>query len=202
MKRNILYPLAVVLLLVVALAYQSVRYNRLLDEYGTSVQNNKAYQSQLDAANERNRVFVFEIEQLEYINDSTIRQLDSMRRELDIKDSRIRQMGKVREYVYITDSIVLHDTIFRDPCFVLDTCLGDEWYDNDIHMEYPNRISSTICVNTDQNVFLHVTRETVNTPCKTWIGRLFQRKHDVYNVTVIENNPYANIKENKFVIIK
>ena len=48
---------------------------------------------------------------------------------------------------------------------------------------------------------MHVTRETVNPPCKTWIGRLFQKKHNVYNVTVIENNPYINIKENKFIII-
>lgn len=92
---------------------------------------------------------MFTIEQLEYINDSTIRQLDSIRKELKIKDSKIKQMGKIREYVYITDSIVTHDTIFNNPEFVLDTCLGDEWYNNNIHMEYPNRISSTIDINTD-----------------------------------------------------
>jgi len=51
-----------------------------------------------------------------------------MRKELGIKDKKIQQMSKVKEKIYIVDSIVVHDTIFDKPDFVLDTCLGDEWY--------------------------------------------------------------------------
>ena len=179
-----------------------LKYAKLEKSYNQAVQNNKAYESQLNMVNEQNKAFQFTIDQLEYINDNSIRQMDSLRRELGIKDKKLKQMGKIKEYVYITDSITVYDTIFRDPEFKLDTCLGDEWYHNHLHLEYPNKISSTIDINTDQNVLLYTTRETVNPPKKTWIGRLFQRKHDVYNVTVIESNPYVQIKENKFVIIK
>lgn len=179
-----------------------LKYIKLEKSYNQAVQNNKAYESQLNMVNEENKAFQFTIDQLEYINDNSIRQMDSLRRELGIKDKKLKQMGKIKEYVYITDSITVHDTIFGDPEFKLDTCLGDEWYHNHLYLEYPNRISSTIDINTDQNVLLYTTRETINPPKKTWIGRLFQRKHDVYNVTVIESNPYVQIKENKFVIIK
>ena len=38
----------------------------------------------------------------------------------------------MKQFLYIdndiVDSIVVHDTIFGKPDFVLDTCLGDEWY--------------------------------------------------------------------------
>lgn len=182
--------------------FKSIEYSKLSRKYDTAIQNNKAYESQLDILNEENKVFQFTIEQLEYLNDSTIKELDSVRKELKIKDSKIKQMGKIKEYVYVTDSITVHDTIFKDPEFVLDTMLGDEWYLNNIRLKYPNEISSSVAIKTDQSVFLHTTRETINPPKKTWLGRLFQKKHDVYNVTVVEHNPYANIKENKFVIIK
>lgn len=203
MKDKIIIILAVITIALCGFGiWKTIQTRNLGYEYSIAVLNNKAYESQLNTVNEQNKVFQLTIDQLEYINDSTLKQLDSVRKELKIRDNRIKQMGKIKEYVYVADSIVTHDTIFKDKEFVLDTALGDEWYTNILHFEYPNKISSTIGVNTDQSVFLHTTRETINPPCKTWLGRLFQRKHDVYNVTVIEHNPYANIKENKFVIIK
>jgi len=75
--------------------------------------------------------------------------LDSLRNELKIKDSKIKQMGKVKEYIYITDSITIYDTIFTNPEFILDTMLGDEWYLNNIHLKYPNEISSSVAIKTD-----------------------------------------------------
>lgn len=51
-----------------------------------------------------------------------------MRHELGIKDKQIQQMSKVKEKIYIHDLITVHDTIFKEPDFVLDTCLGDQWY--------------------------------------------------------------------------
>lgn len=193
---------SIIVLLIGVITFQYAKTNSIKKDYDIALQNNKAYESQLDIINNENKVFQFTVEQLKYINDSTIKELDSLRNELKIKDSKIKQMGKVKEYIYITDSITIYDTIFTNPEFVLDTMLGDEWYLNNIHLKYPNEISSSVAIKTDQSVFLHTTRETINPPKKTWLGRLFQRKHDVYNVTVMEHNPYATIKENKFIIIK
>ena len=181
--------------------FKSIQSINLRKQYDIAIQNNKAYENQLDVIQEENRIFQFTIEQLEVINDKSIKELDSVRKQLGIKDKKLQQMSKVKERIYIVDSIVIYDTIFSEPNFTLDTCLGDEWYQNCLHMAYPNEISSQIDINTDLSCFIHTSRETINPPCKTWLGRLFQRKHTVINVTVKENNPYSNIQETKFVKI-
>lgn len=200
MKKYIYIIIALVILCGFGI-FKSIEYSKLSRKYNTAIQNNKAYESQLDVIQDENKVFQFTIEQLEILNDKSIKELDSMRKELGIKDKKLQQMGKVKEKIYIVDSIVVHDTIFNNPDFVLDTCLGDEWYQNCLHMAYPNDISSQIDINTDLNCFIHTTRETINPPKKTWLGRLFQRKHTVINVNVVENNPHSNVKEVKFIKI-
>lgn len=192
---------SIIVLLIGVITFQYAKTNSIKKDYDIALQNNKAYESQLDIINNENKVFQFTVEQLKYINDSTIKELDSLRNELKIKDSKIKQMGKIKEYIYVTDSITIYDTIFTNPEFVLDTCLGDKWYQNCLHMAYPNEISSQIDINTDLNCFIHTTRETINPPKKTWLGRLFQRKHTVINVNVVENNPHSNVKEVKFIKI-
>lgn len=202
MKNKIIIILLAILLVLCGFGiFKSLQSNNLRKQYEIAIQNNKAYESQLDVIQEENKVFQFTIEQLEVLNDKSIRELDSVRKELGIKDKKIQQMSKVKEKIYIIDSIIIHDTIFDKPDFVFDTCLGDEWYQNCLHMEYPNEISSQIDINTDLNCFIHTSRETIKPPCKTWIGRLFQRKHTVINVNVVENNPHSNVKEVKFIKI-
>ena len=193
--------ISTIVLLIGVITFQFVRTNNIKKDYNVVLQNNKAYESQLDVIQDENKIFQFTIEQLETLNDKSIKELDSVRKELGIKDKKLQQMGKVKEKIYIVDSIIVHDTIFDNPDFVLDTCLGDEWYQNCLHMAYPNEISSQIDINTDLNCFIHTTRETINPPCKTWLGRLFQRKHTVINVNVVENNPHSNVKEVKFIKI-
>lgn len=199
--KNIINTLIIIALLIGVIIFQSVRLNNRTKEYEVAIQNNKAYESQLDLIQEENKVFQFTIEQLETLNNKSFKELDSIRKELGIKDKKIQQMSKIKEKIYIVDSIVVHDTIFNNPDFVLDTCIGDKWYQNCLHMAYPNEISSQIDINTDLNCFIHSKRETVNPPCKTWIGRLFQKKHTVINVDVVENNPHSNVKEVKFIKI-
>lgn len=201
MMKKIINVIIIITLLVGVIIFQSVRLNNRTKEYEIAIQNNKAYESQLDLMQEENKVFQFTIEQLEVLNDKSFKELDSIRKELGIKDKKIQQMSKIKEKIYIVDSIIVHDTIFDNPDFVLDTCLGDEWYQNCLHMAYPNGISSQIDINTDLNCFIHTTRETINPPCKTWIGRLFQKKHTVITVDVVENNPHSNVKEVKFIKI-
>lgn len=171
------------------------------DLYNTATSNNKAYQEQIEGLNESNKAFQFTIDQLEQLNDASVKSLDSMRKVLKIKDKQIQQMSKVKEKIYITNTITVNDTIFVTPEFKLDTCIGDQWYTNCLHMSYPNNISSDIDVNTDTDCFIYAVRETINPPKKTWIGRLFQKKHTVIDVTVHENNPYAKVKESKFIKI-
>jgi hypothetical protein len=50
-------------------------------------------------------------------------------------------------------------------------------------------------------VFAYTEKEIIGTPKKCFIGRWFQRKHKVTKVDVKDNNPYATIKNKKFIII-
>ena len=202
MKDKIIIILAVIIIALCGFgAWKIFQTSNLRDKYHIAISNNKAYESQLSTIKEQNKVFQFTIEQLEVINDKSFKELDSLRKQIGIKDNKIQQMSKIKEKIYITDSITIHDTIFEKADFVLDTCFGDKWYQSCLHMAYPNEISSQIDINTDLNCFIHTSRETINPPCKTWLGRLFQRKHTVINVNVVENNPYSNVKEVKFIKI-
>ena len=197
MKKNIIF--IVILLAIISGVLILIHNNsNLKNKYQVAVANNKAYEAQLT---EQKKVFQFTIDQLNYINDSTIKELDSLRKELKIKDKQIMQMGKIKERIYIVNTLKHTDTIFKEPDFSLDTCLGDKWYTNCLHLAYPNHISSELDVNTDLNCFIYAKKETINPPCKTWIGRLFQKKHTVINVNVVENNPHSNVKELKFIKI-
>lgn len=197
MKKNIIF----IIILLAAIVCGGIlvhNNNNLKNQYQIAIANNKAYEAQLT---EQKNVFQFTVNQLNYINDSTVKELDSLRKELKIKDKQIMQMGKIKEKVYITDTLRFTDTIFKEVGFKLDTCLGDSWYTNCLHLEYPNQISSELNVTNDLNCFIYTKRETINPPCKTWIGRLFQKKHTVINVNVVENNPHSNVKEIKFIKI-
>ena len=199
--KNIINTIIIIALLVGVIILQSIRLNKQKNEYNVAIQNNKAYASQIDELSNEKKAFLLTIDQLCYMNDKSINELDSMRKELKIKDKQIMEMSKIREKIHITNTFNVTDTIFKEPNFTLDTCLGDKWYTNCLHLEYPNQISSELDINTDLNCFIHTKRETINPPCKTWIGRLFQRKHTVINVNVVENNPHSNVKEVKFVKI-
>lgn len=202
MKKYIyIIAFAIVVLLLGIGLIQTSRLSNLQQQYDIAVSNNKAYESQIDVLQEQSKVFQFNIEQLEWLNDSTMKQLDSTRKVLGIKDKQLKQMSKVREKIYIHDTVAIPDTIFSEKDFVLDTCLGDQWYQNCLRLAYPNEISSQMHINTDLDCFIHSKRETINPPKKTWLGRLFQKKHTVINVTVRENNPYSNVTESKFIKI-
>lgn len=144
----------------------------------------------------------FNVEQLNYLNDSIINDLDSIRKELAIKDKEILQMQHIKTEISTKDSVFIKDTIFRESFVRLDTLLGDEWYKIKLQLEYPNKIAIQAKYVSDINVFAKSSKEIIGTPKKCWLGRMFQKKHKVIRVDVVDKCPYSVIKEKKFVIIE
>lgn len=179
MKRNIIGILIVVLVGLLCLnAFQARRINVQQKQYEYAINNIKSLN---DTLNDQCIALQLSCDQLRYFNDSTIHELDSLRRELKIKDNKIKQLGRVKQEVYVHDTLRLMDTVFVND-FSLDTCLGDQWYQTCLSMDYPNCISVDNTMNLNTDCLLYVKRETINPPCKTWIGRLFQKKHNVYTM--------------------
>ena len=197
MKRFII---GLTVLLVCSLVYMVHQNRTLTAKYETSIENIKAYDSQLSGLNNSNKVFKLTIDQLDCFKDSILVKMNEVRKELDIKDSKIRQMQYQLSHIGKPDSIILKDTIFVES-FKLDTVIGDEWANTHLIMKYPNYIKSTPRFKLESFLFVESKKETVNPPKRFFLFRWFQKRHTVLNVTVKENNPYVETDEQKFVEI-
>nr|DAP38060.1 MAG TPA: hypothetical protein [Crassvirales sp.]DAR74784.1 MAG TPA: hypothetical protein [Crassvirales sp.] len=144
--------------------------------------------------------YQFTAAQLKWVKDSLIQKLDSVRKELKIKDSKLKSLSAISTVGQRTDTIYSRDTLFLNNVHV-DTIVGDKWFNNRIILEYPNKIISQPKFYNNEYIILHYKKETVNPPKKFWLFRLFQRKHTIVEVEVIEENPYVNIKSKKFMEI-
>ena len=194
------FIIGLIVLLVCSLIYIVHQNRTLTAKYETSIENIKAYDSQLSGLNNSNKVFKLTIDQLNYFKDSILIKMNEVRKELNIKDSKIKQMQYKLSHVEKPDSIILKDTIFVES-FKLDTIIGYGWANTHLIMKYPNYIKFTPKFKLESFLFVESKKETVNPPKKFFLFRWFQRKHTVLNVTVKENNPYVETDEQKFVEI-
>lgn len=160
----------------------------------------------LNLENDRNKNYViaykFSAEQLNYINDSIITELNNTRKQLNIKDKELKQLQSIKTEVHIRDSVFIRDTIFKESFIRLDTLLGNEWYKTKLTLEYPNKIGLDMTYKSDISVIASTQKEIIGTPKKCFIGRWFQKKQKVIRVDVMDNNPYSEIKSKKFVIVE
>ena len=177
--------------------------------YNKAVHNLYVYDNNFKALNLENAelekeviAYKFNAEQLEYINDSIIKDLNATRKELGIKDKQLKQLQSIKSEVVIKDNVYFKDTVFRDNFIKLDTLLGNKWYKIKLKLEYPNKIGINTSYKSELSVIAYTSKEILGTPKKCFIGRWFQKKHNIIRVAVSDNNPYSEIKEKKFVIIE
>lgn len=194
------FIIGLIVLLVCSLIYMVHQNRTLTAKYETSIENIKAYDSQLSGLNNSNKVFRLTIDQLNYFKDSILIKMNEVRKELNIKDSKIKQMQYKLSHVEKPDSVILKDTIFVES-FKLDTIIGDEWANTYLIMKYPNYIKFTPKFKLESFLFVESKKETVNPPKKFFLFRWFQKRHTVLNITVKENNPYVETDRQKFIEI-
>jgi hypothetical protein len=197
MKKYILF---IILILVGAIAYLSYQNKQLTTKYETSIENVKAYDAQLSGLEGDNRVLKLTVEQLNYFNDSIIKKMKVVQKELGIKDKRLQQLQYEASHAQRHDTITLTDTIFRND-FSLDTIVGDKWFKTNLHLKFPSTIALSPEIELERYTFINGKRETVNPPKKFFLFRWFQKKHTVVEVNVREMNPYVKNKTQRFIQI-
>lgn len=181
------------------LLVQKNRNDALEEQYQLSQQNVKAYMSENDALKDNNRAYVYTIEQLQYSNDSILEEMDDVRKQLKIKDKNIKQLQYINSIASKSDTIVYTDTLFLPTVEHKDTIIQDEWYKLNVTLEYPSTITVTPQFVSDKYVFVSTKREYIDPPSKCWLKRLFQKKHTVAIVDVVERNPYIITNKSRFV---
>lgn len=200
MKKLVYILIGVLILTGASLYWLYGKYQKLSVEYSTSIENIKAYDAELSGLTNDTKVYKLIIEQLNYFNDSITKKMNEVRKEIGIKDSKIKQMQYKLSHIEKSDSLTLPDTIFVNS-FKLDTIMGDEWANNHIIMSYPNKIKITPRFKLESFLFVSAKKETIKPPKKFFLFRWFQKRHTVLNITVKENNPYAETDRQKFIEI-
>lgn len=200
MKKLVYILIGVIILVGTSMYWLYNKYQKLNTKYQTSIENIKAFDTELSGLKDDTRAYRLSIQQLNYFNDSITKKMNEVRKELGIKDSKIKQMQYKLSHVEKTDSMVLPDTVFVNS-FKLDTIMGDEWYKNHIIMKYPNYIKFTPKFKLESFLFVDAKKETVEPPKKFFLLRWFQKKHTILNITIKENNPYVETDRQKFIEI-
>lgn len=174
---------------------------RLQEELSVSVSNEKAFIAENSSLKNENRVFKFTVEQLNYYNDSILEKMNNVRKELKIKDDNLKQMQYLLSEATKKDTIVFRDTLFREPTLDIDTLVGDKWYQMKLGLKYPSTITTDPKFVSEKYIMMDYKKETINPPKKCWLLRLFQKKHKVVEVNVVEKNPYIENKQQRFIEI-
>ena len=197
------YILGAIIILIGALITSTIILysdnKELKNNLSIAISNEKAFINENTGLKGQNRAFQFTIEQLEYFNDSLMIKMNNVRKELKIKDGKLKQMQYLLAQSSKKDTIFYRDTIFKDAAINKDTVLGDKWYKLKLGLRYPNTIIVNPEFTTETNIVWSINNETIKPPHKCWLVRLFQKKHNVLKVDIVENNPYSTVKKTRFI---
>lgn len=171
----------------------------LKEKLSIAMSNQKAFMAENTSLKDENKIFKFTIEQLNYYNDSILNKLNRVTKDLGIKNKNITQLQYLLSKAEKNDTIVFKDTIFKESVVNLDTTLGDKWYNINLKLYYPSTIITSPSFISEKYVVFSSKKETINPPKKWWILRLFQKKHTIVEVNVIEDNPYIKNKQQRFI---
>ena len=192
---------AIIIALSTTIVIMNNRINVLNYEISNAITNIKAYELENSALRDDTIEFKYTIEQLNYSKDSLNQRINKLRKDLKIKDKDIQKLQYMLSENQKKDSIVfVHDTLFRENIKV-DTTLNDNWSKLHLQLEYPNTVLAEYSFKNESLVTTYIKRETVNPPHKCAFIRWFQKKHKVIHIEINEQNPYCEIKEQRFINI-
>ncbi len=192
--------ISLILLLLIYSAFCTKFYIDSRKEVNILASNQKAYIQENNGLKDQNQVFQFTIQQLSYYNDSLLVEMNKVREELKIKDREVKSLSYLLSTASRVDSIFIRDTIFKNNVSI-DTLIGDNWYQLKLGLKYPNRIIVNPSFVSEKYIITHYNKETINPPKKFFLWRVFQRKHKVVEVNILEKNPYIENNKSRFIEI-
>ena len=190
-----------ILSLVGAISIQFFEIGKLKEDLSVSIANEKALLIDNDSLSNKKRVLQLTVEQLNYLNDSIVKKMNEVRKELKIKDKNIKELEYQLSEAKKTDTLIFRDTLFRNPELKIDTTLRDKWYSLNLKLEYPSTVIASPKFISERYVIQSLRKETIKPPKKCWLGRLFQKKYTIIETEVIEKSPYIINKQEKYIKI-
>lgn len=190
---------ATIVLLIVVIAMNK-RIDNLNSSLDIAVNNNKAYAAENSNLQQDNIVFKFQLAQMTHMKDSILIKMRETAQELKIKDKKLESLQYQLEHISKKDTIIVRDTIFKEPGFILDTCVNDYWAKTCIHLEYPSKIGVSSEFNNEKYIITSWKKEPIKQR-KWFLPRWFTKKQKIIIVDVIDKNPYVTTERQRFVQI-
>lgn len=181
-------------------AVMNNRIDKLNKDVAEATTNIKACELENSALKNNTIEFQYTIEQLNHSKDSLNQKINKLRKDLKIKDKDIQKLQYVLSENQKKDSIIVHDTLFIEKVKI-DTTLSDDWSKLHLQLEFPNKVVTEYSFKNESLVTTYLKKETIKPPHKCIFIRWFQKKHKMIYVEVNEQNPYCEIKEQKFINI-
>lgn len=205
MKWKIKLIIGLIIVAVIAglgttVAVMNNRIDKLNTEVAEATTNIKAYELENLALKDNTIEFQYTIEQLNHSKDSLNQKINKLRKDLKIKDKDIQKLQYILSENQKKDSIIIHDTLFTEKVKI-DTTLSDAWSKLHLQLEFPNKVVTEYSFKNESLVTTYLKKETIKPPHKCIFIRWFQKKHKMIYVEVNEQNPYCEIKEQKFINI-
>ena len=188
-------------ILTVALILTVKSRGKIEKRWKESTENVKSYSELFSNSENKNKGFKLTIDQLQYFNDSILKELNETRESLKVKDSKLKNLQYLSSTFIKYDTLIIKDTLFKDPQIQVDTVLSDEWYSIRIGLKYPSTVTVNPMFRSVKHIVVSSRRETVNPPKKFFLFRWFQKKHTILNIDVIEKNPYMKEQNSRYIEI-
>ena len=193
------YLIIVITALIAIISIQYRKNKSLEDDISTLASNEKALINLNDSFSNRNIELKLSIRKVNSYGDSILVELNKTRKELKIKDKDLKYMQYLASTYSATDTVNIVDTVFTDVGLNIDKTIENKWRKLRVVLKYPSTVIVDSKFTSEKKVFFYYKKETVNPPRKCWIGRLFQKKHKIVEVEVVEENPYIINKVNRFI---
>ena len=167
--------------------------------------NLKAYIALNDTLKTTNRMFEFKASQLNYLNDSLVNQMNTIRKNIGVKDKNLKGLGYIKSTVRIHDTVLVNRIRDGDKTLSIDTVINKKWYQIEIDYkgsrcsECKDTLIVSPKISSEKYVVISTSKEYVDAPKKWWLQRIFQKKEEVVDVKVVETNPYIYSDHERFI---
>lgn len=167
--------------------------------------NLNAYIALNDTLRSTNRMFEFKASQLNYLNDSLVNQMNTIRKNMGVKDKNLKGLGYIKSTVRIHDTVLVNRIRDGDNSLSIDTVINKKWYQIEIDYkgskcsECKDTLIVSPKVSSEKYVVISTSKEYVDAPKKWWLQRIFQKKEEVVDVKVVETNPYIYSDHERFI---
>lgn len=126
-KKLISFLIGIVVLigLGTTIVMQHNQIKKINSELVVATNNYKAYEAEASELKDKTLEFQLTVDQLNNSNDSLVRKLNSVRKDLKVKDKYIEELKYIASENQKKDSIFIKDTIFIKDA-AIDTLISDE----------------------------------------------------------------------------